>query len=200
MCVCVHATRARLKHILLHATLHDQGGVECQGRPSISPPRTDHAVCAVGSRLSLSLKCGRLSALTSFNTLTCNFVLEWCDKIKLSNLRSMCRALWREELSKVAASPEVPPKALGGGISKVNFQETLSIFGDKCPQNGSKTAPTAPSPHLGCPHEGSRVVYHFLSPTYHPLPFIYPLDCLIPCHLPLLSLSQFVSALWSATR
>jgi len=51
-----------------------------------------------------------------------------------------------------------PPKALGGGISKVNFQETLSIFGDKCPQNGSKTAPTAPRPHLGCPHEGSRVV------------------------------------------
>jgi hypothetical protein len=29
---------------------------------------------------------GRLSALTSFITLTCNFVLEWCDKIKLSNL------------------------------------------------------------------------------------------------------------------
>ena len=27
-----------------------------------------------------------LSALTSFITLTCNFVLEWCDKIKLSNL------------------------------------------------------------------------------------------------------------------
>jgi hypothetical protein len=25
-------------------------------------------------------------ALTSFITLTCNFVLEWCDKIKLSNL------------------------------------------------------------------------------------------------------------------
>ena len=28
----------------------------------------------------------RGSALTSFITLTCNFVLEWCDKIKLSNL------------------------------------------------------------------------------------------------------------------
>ena len=50
-----------------------------------------------------------------------------------------------------------PPKALGGSISKVNFQETLSILSDKCPQNGSKTAPTAPRPHLGCPHEGSRV-------------------------------------------
>ena len=32
-----------------------------------------------------------------------------------------------------------PPEALCGGISKVNFQETLSSFGDKCPQNGSKT-------------------------------------------------------------
>ena len=29
---------------------------------------------------------GSASALTSFITLTCNFVLEWCDKIKLSNL------------------------------------------------------------------------------------------------------------------
>ena len=31
-----------------------------------------------------------------------------------------------------------PPKALGGGISKVIFLQTLSIFGDQCPQNGSK--------------------------------------------------------------
>ena len=43
-------------------------------------------------------------------------------------------------------SKPVPPKVLRGGISKVNFQETLSIFGDKCPQNGSKTAPGIP-PH-----------------------------------------------------
>ena len=48
--------------------------------------------------------------------------------------------------------PQGPRKALRGGISKVNFRETLSIFGDKCPQNGSKTAPTAPRPHLGYPH------------------------------------------------
>ena len=52
----------------------------------------------------------------------------------------------------------VPPKVLRGGISKVNFQETLSIFGDKCPQNGSKTAPTAPRPHLGYPYIGPFVV------------------------------------------
>ena len=51
-----------------------------------------------------------------------------------------------------------PPEALCGGISKVNFQETLSSFGDKCPQNGSKTAPTAPRPHLGYPHIGPFVV------------------------------------------
>ena len=52
-----------------------------------------------------------------------------------------------------------PPKVLRGGISKVNFQETLSICGDKCPQNGSKTAPTAPRPHLGYPHIGPFVGY-----------------------------------------
>ena len=54
-------------------------------------------------------------------------------------------------------APVGPPEALCGGISKVNFQETLSSFGDKCPQNGSKTAPRAPKPPLECPHEGSSV-------------------------------------------
>ena len=44
------------------------------------------------------------------------------------------------------------------GYLKSQFSRDLVNFGDKCPQNGSKTAPTAPRPHLGCPHEGSRVV------------------------------------------
>ena len=39
-----------------------------------------------------------------------------------------------------------PPEALCGGISKANFQETLSSFGDKCPQNGSKNGHGMP-PH-----------------------------------------------------
>jgi len=50
-----------------------------------------------------------------------------------------------------------PRKALRGGIAKVKFQELALTFGDKCPQNGSENAPMAPRPHLGCPHEGSRV-------------------------------------------
>ena len=45
-----------------------------------------------------------------------------------------------------------PRKALRGGISKVNCQETLSTFGDKCPQNGSKNDPMAPRTTLECPH------------------------------------------------
>ena len=44
------------------------------------------------------------------------------------------------------------------GYLKVNFQETLSFFGDKCPQNGSKNDPMVPRTTLGCPHEGPRVV------------------------------------------
>ena len=64
-------------------------------------------------------------------------------------------ALDRQDL--LPAHLAVPPEALCGGISKVNFQETLSSFGDKCPQNGSKTAPTAPRPHLGYPHIGPFV-------------------------------------------
>ena len=43
------------------------------------------------------------------------------------------------------------------GISKVNFQETLSSFGDKCPQNGSKNGLRAPRTGMGCPHIGPSV-------------------------------------------
>ena len=50
-----------------------------------------------------------------------------------------------------------PPKALWGGYLKSQFSTDLVIFGDTCPQNGSKTAPTAPRPHLGCPHKGPSV-------------------------------------------
>ena len=37
-----------------------------------------------------------------------------------------------------------PRKVLRGGIPKVNFAETLSLFGDKCPHNGSENDPMAP--------------------------------------------------------
>ena len=40
------------------------------------------------------------------------------------------------------------------GYLKVNFSETLSTFGDKCPQNGSKNEPMAPRTNLECPHIG----------------------------------------------
>jgi len=50
-----------------------------------------------------------------------------------------------------------PPEALCGGISKVNFQETLSSFGDKCQQNGSKNEQRAPRTSMGCPHVGPSV-------------------------------------------
>ena len=60
---------------------------------------------------------------------------------------------------------DCPPKVLRGGISKVNLQETLSIFGDKCPRNGSKTAPTAPRPHLGYPHIGPFVACNTVQPN-----------------------------------
>ena len=40
---------------------------------------------------------------------------------------------------------------------KVNLSETLSIFGDKCSQNGSKNDKMAPRTTRRCPHEGPRV-------------------------------------------
>ena len=43
------------------------------------------------------------------------------------------------------------------GYLKVNSSETLSIFGDKYPQNGSKNDLMAPRMTLECPHEGPSV-------------------------------------------
>jgi len=57
----------------------------------------------------------------------------------------------------VALAIAKPPKALRGGISKVNFQETLSIFGDTFPQNGSKNGEMAPRTGTGYPHIGPFV-------------------------------------------
>ena len=41
---------------------------------------------------------------------------------------------------------------------KVNSSENLSIFGEECPQNGSKNDLMVPRTTMGCPHEGPRVV------------------------------------------
>ena len=43
------------------------------------------------------------------------------------------------------------------GYLKVNSSETLSIFDDKCPKNGSKNDLMAPRTTLECPHEGPSV-------------------------------------------
>ena len=40
------------------------------------------------------------------------------------------------------------------GYLKVNFSETLSIFGDRRPRNGSKNGEMAPRTGTGCPHIG----------------------------------------------
>jgi len=58
-----------------------------------------------------------------------------------------------------------PPHSIDGvstqgpswGYLKVIFSETLSTFGDKCPQNGSKNGSTAPRTGLGYPHIGPFV-------------------------------------------
>ena len=45
------------------------------------------------------------------------------------------------------------------GYLKVNFSETLSIFDDKRPRNGSKNGEMAPRTGTGCPHIGPLVEY-----------------------------------------
>jgi hypothetical protein len=90
----------------------------------------------------------------------------WLDTRGLFSL--LLQALESEE------DPEVPspPEALCGGISKVNSSETLSIFGDKCPQNGSKNEQRAPRTSMGCPHIGPSV------DPQHTSICIYPSICL----------------------
>ena len=51
-----------------------------------------------------------------------------------------------------------PTQGPSWGYLKVNFSDTLSIFGDKCPQNGSKNEQTAPRTNTGYPHIGPFVV------------------------------------------
>ena len=47
---------------------------------------------------------------------------------------------------------DVPTQGPSWGYLKVNSQATLSSFGDKCPQTGSKNEPMAPRTNLGYPH------------------------------------------------
>jgi hypothetical protein len=50
-----------------------------------------------------------------------------------------------------------PTQGPSWGYLKVKFSETLSIFGDKCPRNGSNNGSTGPSTGLGYPHIGPFV-------------------------------------------
>ena len=61
---------------------------------------------------------------------------------------------WRwSRYARMSGATHVP----SWGYLKVNFSESLSIFGDECPQNGSKNEPMTPRTNLECPHEGPRV-------------------------------------------
>ena len=55
--------------------------------------------------------------------------------------------------------PPPPPHAgLFVGVSQKSIEKSLSSFGDKCPQNGSKNEETAPRTKTGYPHIGPSVV------------------------------------------
>ena len=61
-----------------------------------------------------------------------------------------CRSRRARKLSTHHARPFEPS-------IKSHFLKSFSTSGDNCPQTGSKTAPRAPRPHLGCPHEWPSV-------------------------------------------
>ena len=78
-----------------------------------------------------------------------------------------------ERGTPVQPAPEPLPSEEGtptqgpswGYLKKSIFKRTLSIFGDECPQNGSKNDPMAPRTTLECPHEGPSVAEKVLRPA-----------------------------------
>ena len=69
-------------------------------------------------------------------------------------------ALWILSLgaARQGGGGSVSTQGPSWGYLKVNSSETLSIFGDKCPQNGSKNEHRAPITSMGCPHIGPFVL------------------------------------------
>jgi hypothetical protein len=67
---------------------------------------------------------------------------------------------WAALFEVCEGKPSTPPLATQGSswwYLKVNSSETLSIFGDKCPRNGSKNEEMAPRTKTGYPHIGPFV-------------------------------------------
>jgi hypothetical protein len=77
-----------------------------------------------------------------------------CQDICTRHLHLVCRHVLFGSFGWVTSAgphPASPPPCSGWGKIKVNSSETLSIFGDKCPQNGSKNEQRAPRTSMGCP-------------------------------------------------
>jgi hypothetical protein len=91
------------------------------------------------------------------------------DRTTLQSPRRASRGTTRRETRRVL-HPGVrfrshTTQGSSWGYLKVNYSETLSVFGDKCPKNGSKNDPMAQRTTLESPHEGPSVVAHVKQPT-----------------------------------
>ena len=82
------------------------------------------------------------------------------------------------------------------GYLKVNSSETLSIFGDKCLQNGSKNEQRAPRTSMGCPHIGPFVVHSRARCRFHST----NRQGLVTCYRSLAPRARNLSALTSLSR
>ena len=83
--------------------------------------------------------------------------------------------------------PGVSTQGPSWGYLKVNFSETLSIFGDKRPRNGSKNGEMAPRTGMGYPHIGVCVGVHVAGQSRHqisdfPTRSVFPAE--LPAHTP----------------
>ena len=75
----------------------------------------------------------------------------------LGQLSNLGRFYFDKVTPSLPRSPCWSTQGPSWGYLKVNYSETLSIFGDKCTQNGSKNEQRAPRTSMGCPHIGPFV-------------------------------------------
>ena len=78
-------------------------------------------------------------------------------KLHIIRLEEINPEQWTPNPDSLRACIVVNTRSPSWGYLKVDSSETLSIFADKFPQNGSKNDLLVPRTTMGCPHEAPHV-------------------------------------------
>ena len=112
--------------------------------------------------------CGQIDFKSQFAFGICNKILLvlWCKIIEGLIWVLVSSLVARATKGRICPGKVVrSTQGSSWGYLKVNSSQTLSIFGDKCPQNGSENEQRAPRTSMGCPHIGPFVATHKTRPS-----------------------------------